>query len=184
MTFAALLATLADLGVRHRHIGQAALTGTGEAPEGSRYPLVLIEADPLCEELTPQLDTYSMAMQVLDQSRDASGYYRAGAEAVADVLTRTKEWADQLMQQLRDEHPGWLDGKPSFLGLPEIAGTDLATGWRVEFRLKVPRNLDRAANAALFTPGADLPDLRALNDFSPAEIIAHYSQLPALRGLL
>lgn len=152
MTFAVLLNTLAALGTRHAQIGRSALTGTGEAPEGSHYPLLLIEADPLCEELSPQLDTYSFAVQVLDRPRDAAGDYRAGAEPVAQVLTRTKEWADQLLQQLRDEHPGWVDGRPSLLGLPEIAGTDLATGWRVEFRLKVPRALDRAANAALFTP--------------------------------
>ncbi len=143
---------LAAYGRRHKQIGRAAVTGTGEAPDDSLYPLLLVEADPLCEELTAQLDLYSIAIQVLDRPRGASGEYRAGAEEVAELLTRTKGWGDHIMQHLRDEHPGWIDGKPSFLGLPECAGTDLATGWRVEFRLKVPRDLDRNANAANFTP--------------------------------
>ncbi|HEX8658451.1 MAG TPA: hypothetical protein VF690_12985 [Hymenobacter sp.] len=150
MTFSALLDALASLGSRHRQIGRAALTGTGEAPANSEYPLLLVEADPLCEELTVNLDSYSFALQVLDRERDAQGDYRAGAEDVAVVLTRTKEWADELLQQLRDEHPGWVDGKPSFLGLPQSAGTDLATGWRLELRLKVPRDFNRNANAAKF----------------------------------
>lgn len=143
---------MASLGRRHKAIGRAARTGTGEAPEGSTYPLLLVEADPLCEEVTTSLDVYSFAVQVLDRPADERGDYRAGAEEVADVLTRTKGWADQILQQLRDENPGMIANKPTFLALPEIAGTDLATGWRVEFRLNVERSLDRNANAAHFSP--------------------------------
>lgn len=152
MTFAAFMKILADLGRRHRDIGRGMLTGTGEAPANSTYPLLLVEADPLADEMTPQLDSFAMALQVLDRPRDEHGEYRAGAEEVADMLTRTKDWADQILQQLRDERPGWVEGKPSFLALPECAGSDLATGWRIEFRLKVPRALNRAANSAHFLP--------------------------------
>lgn len=150
MTFAALLDKLAALGRRHKQIRRAYITGTGEAPTAAVYPLLLIEADPLCEEMTEQLDSYSFAIQVLDRERDGRGEYAEGAEDVAQLLTRTKEWATEILQQLRAESPGWLGSPPSYLGLPQCAGTDLATGWRVEFRLKVPREINRATNAALF----------------------------------
>lgn len=185
MTFAAFLDLLASYGKRHRLIGRAHLTGTGEAPAGSTYPLLLVEADPLCEELTLGLDTYSVAIQVLDRERDASSEWRADAEDVATVLTRTKEWGDNIIQQLRDENPGWIEGKPSFLGLPQCAGTDLATGWRIEMRLKVPRELNRLTNAALFDPAQpEQSESRPLNEWTPADILAGYTALDALRAAL
>ncbi|MDO7849002.1 hypothetical protein Q5H92_21740 [Hymenobacter sp. M29] len=185
MTFAALLDTLASFGRRHRQIGRAALTGTGEAPANSVYPLLLVEADPLCEGMTLGIDSYSIALQVLDRERDQYGEFRADAEDVPAMLTRTKDWADQIIQQLRDENPGWIDGNPSFLGLPQCAGTDLATGWRIEMRLKVPRELNRVTNAAFFDAAAPAPaEARPLNDFSPADIIAQYLRLTELRELL
>ena len=150
MTFDALLDKLATLGRRHKQIRRAYISGTGEAPAGAKYPLLLIEADPLCEELTEQLDSYSFAIQILDRERDARGEYAVDAEEVAQVLTRTKEWATQILQQLRAESPGWLGSLPAYLGLPQCAGTDLATGWRVEFRLKVPREINRGTNSAYF----------------------------------
>lgn len=143
--FAAQLDYLVALGRRHLAIGRAELTRDGQASGTLTYPLVLVEADVQGSETTQALDTLTFAIQVLDKPD------RLGAEPLPDLLGRTKAWADELTQQLRDELPGRL-ASVNYLALPGEAGADLATGWRVELSLKVPKDLDRSLTASRFAP--------------------------------
>ena len=143
--FTAQLAYLLGLGTRHLEIGRAELTSDGQASGNTRYPLVLVEADVQGSETNAGLDTLTFAIQVLDMPE------RIDPRTGPDLLGTTKTWADELTQQLRDEQPGALAGV-NYLALPGQAGSDLATGWRMELQLKVPKQIDRNANAAKFAP--------------------------------
>ena len=146
-SYSQLLDYLASLGTRHAEIGRAEITYDGQGSGKTAYPLVLVEGDALRDELTPGLDRYSLAIQVLTQSA------RQGQETPAVLLARCAVWVDEILQQLRDEMPGALDGQPSAVAFVGNAGSDLATGWRVELRLKLPKPaLNRQTNAAKFRP--------------------------------
>jgi hypothetical protein len=143
--YTALLAFLVALGQRHLATGRAELTATGEASGALEYPLWLVEIDSQGSETTPGLDTLTAAVQVLDKPG------RIGEEPADVLLGRTKAWADEYTQQFRDERPGELAGV-NYLALPGDVGADLAAGWRLELSVKLPKDLDRNANAARFAP--------------------------------
>ena len=151
LTYATIFPYLLGLGQRFVSIGRAEFTLDGQALAAEGYPLLLIEADAQGSELigdrgrpTGQ-DTFTVAVQVLDHRGNPTE-----ADLLA-MLAATNTWADQLTQQLRDERPGQL-GTVNKLALPGQAGTDLATGWRLELTLKVEKDLDRTTNAGLFAP--------------------------------
>ena len=151
LTYESAFAYLLSLGERFTPIGRSALTFSGEPPEGSEYALVLVEADPQGSEIIGEgqrptgQDSFTIAVQVLTQ---------AASTAVLDLHAAqvlTNSWVDMLCEQLRKERPGQLVGA-NRLALPGVAGSALACGWRVELQLKLVKDIDRAAIAALFTP--------------------------------
>lgn len=150
-TYRQMLDYLLRLGQRHLAITRAEYTLTGEPSENAIYPLVLVEIDTQATELirpdnTPTgLDAYTFAIQVLDTPA------RADTDIVPDLLASTGDWASQLTEQLRQELPGQLTGV-NRLALPGVAGTDLATGWRLELQVKLAKTINRTTNGSLFAP--------------------------------
>jgi hypothetical protein len=150
LTYESAFNYLLGLGRRFLPIGRSELTFTGEAAEGTTYPLLLVEADPQGAELignggTPSgLDSFTIAVQVLMQQESPKP---ADLQA---MLVQTNKWADSLAEQLRAERPGQLAGMNK-LSLPGVAGSALACGWRVELQLKVAKDIDRTINRDLFT---------------------------------
>ena len=139
------LAYLLGLGTRHEAFMRAEYTATGQSSGAGKYPLLLVELEAQGPETNAGLDTLTFAIQVLDKPA------RINVAEVPELLGSTKVWADEITQQLRDEHPGLL-ASVNYLALPGQAGTDLATGWRLELALKVGKDLDRSTNAAKFAP--------------------------------
>ncbi|WP_310394134.1 hypothetical protein [Hymenobacter sp.] len=146
LSFAQLLTTLQALGTRRLAIGRARLgfEGAGE------YPVLVVEPDPLVSETSRGQLVYELALLVLDRARDPAGAYRPDPDQVPALLAATGQWADELVEQLRAEHPGDVVlGSVSRAALTDF-GADLATGWRVELRLQARQDLNRQANASLF----------------------------------
>jgi hypothetical protein len=150
LTFATVLPYLVGLGQRFSEIGRAELTLTGAASGELPYPLLLVEGDPMGNEIIDPsrptgVETFTVAVQVLTQ------HPRPTPAELQGLLIQTNGWADSLTEQLRSERGGQLMGV-SKLPLPGEAGADLACGWRVELQFKLAKSINRNTNAALFTP--------------------------------
>ncbi|MDO7846474.1 hypothetical protein Q5H92_08905 [Hymenobacter sp. M29] len=148
-SFDEVLNYLQGLGRRRTAISRAALGYEGSG----QYPVLVVEPDPFCGESSPGLMNYDFAFLVLNREADENGVYqrRDPAQEPA-LLAQTGQWCDELIEMLRHENPGDLaKGTYNRAALTQH-GTDLATGWRVEFRLQVAQNIDRRANADLFAP--------------------------------
>ncbi len=179
LSFSALLDYLQSLGTRRLAIGRARLgfEGAGE------YPVLVVEPDPLCSEVRTGLLSYDLAFLVLNREQDPNGEYRPDPSQVPALLAQTGQWADEIIEQLRQENIG--DVVPGSVGRVALTdfGPQLATGWRVELKLQVAQQLDRRTNAALFDAALPQPpESRPLNEWTVADIIAGYTQLAELRG--
>lgn len=153
LTFIETLQYLAGLGQRHSDVktSAVALPEQFKAPKADGFPLVLIEADPAIEEATPGLDIYSFAIQFLGRLN------RTDSIGNAELVTAAKLLCDEYVDQLRWEKRVEIDGKPSAVPM-YCTGTDaLATGVRLDIRLKVQRTLTRAGGAAKFKDAAQFP---------------------------
>lgn len=179
--FTGTLNYLLSLGNRRLAIGRALLGYEGKGT----YPVMVVEPDPLAAESSPGLLTYSFAFLVLDRERDEKGVYRKNPEKWPAVLATTGQWCDELVEMLRHEYPGDLKpGTYSRVALTEYSG-EVATGWRCELQLQVKQPLNRVTNAALFDAAAPQPpESRPLNAWAPADILASYAALDALRTAL
>lgn len=152
LTYATTLAYLLRLGERFQPIGRSELSYEGLVQAAEGYPLLVVEGEvqgqDIYREATPTgVESLTFAVQVLTQP---SGRQPEPA-GLSDLLAQTKEWAEALTEQVRREQPGQLVGVNK-VALPGSAGSDLATGWRVELTLKLQNPIDRAASAALFDP--------------------------------
>lgn len=150
LTYDNCLAYLLGLGERFSLIGRSELTYTGEASEGAKYPLLLVEGDAPGSEVFDAarptgVETFTVAVQVLTTDPDTR------AHTTRALLAQTNAWADSLTEQLRQERQGQL-AQVSKLPIPAAAGGALATGWRLELTLRIVKGLNRQTNRDLFSP--------------------------------
>ena len=150
LTYATAHEYLLQLGRRFAPIGRAQLSYDGLLVD-AEYPLLVVEGDSQGSDVLREgsqptgVESFTVAVQVLTMPE------RADATLLPAMLAETKGWAEALNEQLRQEHAGCLLNV-GWLALPGVAGTDLATGWRVELTLKLRKDIDRTVSAALFTP--------------------------------
>lgn len=136
------------LGQRHPDIvtSEVGLPEQFKALHADKHPLFLVEADPLIEQTTPGLDTYSLAFQVLIKPA------RTNSVADPDLVAQCKALADECLEQARWERVIEIDGRPTYLPIYNTGTDALATGVRVDVRVKVQRPVARQTTAAKFAP--------------------------------
>jgi len=151
LTYATTFDYLQHLGQRFQPIGRAELSYEGLVTATDGYPLLVVEGEvqgqDIYRDATPSgVESFTYAIQVLTLPERAPG-----PTELAELLVQTKGWADALCEMLRHEHSGCLVGVNK-VALPNSAGGNLATGWRVELTLKLQNPIDRGAALALFDP--------------------------------
>lgn len=114
----------------------------------TRYPQVFLESEVQVGEQQPGLDTYQVALQVLD-APEAHGT-NEGTRRQADILALTGGYLEELVEILRLEEVLTDVKRPSALSLTDV-GPDVASGWRAEISFTLPASIDRAALATRYT---------------------------------
>ncbi|TPE44943.1 hypothetical protein [Pontibacter mangrovi] len=131
-----------------KHVGFGYGDEQGEGGH-SAYPQLFQEAEMEIRETNPGLDSYSVALLLLDLPAEQGT--QPGTRAEKEILQRTKRMADAFTEQIRLEGVLMSLRVMSMLSLVAF-NDDAAYGWRVELSFEYPKYVDRQDIQSRFTP--------------------------------
>jgi len=146
-----VISYLENLAARYTPLQHFGFGYADEQGAGGRtpYPQLFLEAEMEVTESGQGLNSYTAALLILDKP-DQQGT-QPGTRAERAILDSTKQYADELLEQMREEGQVRSVQMRSMLSLVEF-GNDSAYGWRIEITFEAVKSINREEMKTRFTP--------------------------------